>query len=58
LHVDRDGTLTIYPIGIDKVERRWDLRPDGQAHEPWFVPRDTPPAAHLIEPPIRLGARR
>jgi hypothetical protein len=58
LHVDRDGDLTIYPIGIDRVGRHWKLHPDGPAHEPWFVPRDAAPAAHLIEPPIRLGARR
>jgi len=57
LHFDADGGLTIYPIGIDRVGRHWELRPDGPAHTPWFVSRNGQPASHLIEPPIRFGGR-
>jgi hypothetical protein len=57
LHIDPGGRLTIYPIGIRRVPRRWratadpggldisELAPDD--------PRWTPPA--LIEPPITLS---
>ncbi len=57
LHVDTGGGLTIYPVGIDRVGRRWRLAPDGAPHEPWFVPDGPPPVPHLIEPPIRLKGR-
>ena len=52
LRIDPDGTLTLYPVGIARVPRRW--RPTGAGpHAPAFEaddPRATPPA--LIEPPI------
>lgn len=54
LHVDPDGVLTIYPVGIDRVGRRWTLDPDGAPGSPWFVPAGDPPQPHLIEPPIRV----
>jgi hypothetical protein len=57
LHVDGDGGLTIYPIGIDRVGRHWELRPEGADHEPWFAPAGDPPQVHLIEPPIRIKGR-
>ncbi len=28
LHVDASGDLTVYPVGIDRVGRHWELRPD------------------------------
>ena len=54
LHVDAGGELTIYPIGVDRVGRRWELRPDDPPAAPWFVPT-SPLVPHLIERPIRLG---
>ncbi|HUR23294.1 MAG TPA: hypothetical protein VMZ73_05420 [Acidimicrobiales bacterium] len=54
LHVDAGGDLTVYPIGIDRVERHWKLRPDDPPAAPWFVPA-SPIVPHLIERPIRLG---
>ncbi len=53
LHIDAAGALTIYPIGVDRVERHWDLRPDDPPSAPWFVPA-TPLLPHLIEAPIRI----
>jgi hypothetical protein len=56
LHIQADGSLTIYPIGIERVGRKWALRPDAPAHTPWFVPEGPALAPHLIEPPIRIAA--
>lgn len=53
LHVDAGGDLTIYPIGIDKVGRHWQLRPEDPPAAPWFVPA-SPLEPHLIEKPVRL----
>ena len=54
LHLDEDGALTVYPVGVDRTPRRWGLRPDGADDDPWFEPEDGPVAAHLIEEPIRV----
>lgn len=55
LHIAADGALTVYPIGIDRVGRRWRLCPDGPGHAPWFTPDGHQPEARLIEKPIRIG---
>lgn len=52
IRIDRQGQLTIYPVGIRRVPRDWKRRPlDGDGPE--LVPDDsraTPP--ELIEPPV------
>ncbi|MDP9019448.1 MAG: hypothetical protein M3N25_01370, partial [Actinomycetota bacterium] len=55
LHIDREGTLTVYPVGIDRVGRSWKLCPDAPAESPWFEPAGEEPKPHLIEGPIRNG---
>lgn len=54
LHIDRQGGLTVYPVGIRRVPRQW--RP--RAHEATpslLVPADPEATApELIEPPIRV----
>jgi hypothetical protein len=54
LHIDTDGSLTIYPIGIERVPRKWKRR-SGSKPGPELVP-DDPKATQpeLIEPPIVL----
>lgn len=55
LHIDGAGTLRIYPVGIDRVARRWQAAATG----PRLVPDDpnaTPP--RLIEPPIVVAPTR
>jgi hypothetical protein len=56
LHIDPAGRLTIYPIGIRRVPRRWRAAGDpGGLDTSELLPDDrrwTPPA--LIEPPITL----
>ncbi len=54
LHVEADGALTVYPIGVDRVARKWTLRPDAPAHAPWFAPHGSEPEPHLIEKPITI----
>ena len=55
LHIQTDGTVTLYPIGIERVGRKWTLCPDAPAHAPWFAPDGPEPAPRLIEQPIRIG---
>jgi hypothetical protein len=54
MHIAADGTLTIYPIGIDKVCHRWVAQPDAEEHASWLRP-DRPLIAHLIEEPITVA---
>jgi hypothetical protein len=66
LRIQRDGTLTIFPIGFERVARRWARRTgdDGVSRLEPDDPRATPP--ELIEMPIvvpprpasRAGSRR
>ncbi len=51
LHVASDGTLTIYPIKIERVPRRWRDRRAGDATPSRVVP-DEPFRVELIEAPI------
>jgi hypothetical protein len=55
MHIDADGELTIHPIGVQRVPRRWHYVPPGdrQPHEPVFQPREEI-RAHLIETPFRV----
>lgn len=57
LHIDAEGALTVFPIGIDRVGRRWRLRPDAPDSAPWFDPVGPEPEPHLIEHPIRIERR-
>jgi len=53
LHIAKDGSLTIFPIGIERVPRRWKETGSTSPYEPQLEPDDpgsTPP--HLIEPPV------
>jgi hypothetical protein len=54
LHVGSDGALTIWPIKIERVPRRWRDRRAGDATTSRIVPVD-PLVPELIEPPIRLA---
>ncbi len=55
LHIDSDGTLTVFPVGIDHVGRKWQVRPDAPADAPWLAPVGGETKPHLIEAPIRIG---
>jgi hypothetical protein len=54
LRIDADGKLTVYPVGLERVPRKWKPTKAGP-HAPAFAPDDkkaTGPV--LIEPPIHL----
>lgn len=54
LHINEEGHLTVYPVGIERVPRKWKQVHAGP-HAPAYEPDDakaTPPA--LIEPPLRV----
>jgi hypothetical protein len=57
LHIEADGTLTVYPIGVERVARKWILCPDAPAHAPWFSPSGSEPQPHLIEKPITISTQ-
>ncbi|MDQ4132130.1 MAG: metallophosphoesterase [Actinomycetota bacterium] len=55
LKIDADGSLTVYPVAVRKVPRRWRRRnADRQPGEPLYEPADGPVECELIEPPIRI----
>ncbi|MDQ3756619.1 MAG: metallophosphoesterase [Actinomycetota bacterium] len=58
LHLRADGGLTVYPIGIDRVGRRWRLRGGGAPGDPWLEPGKAPSAPRLIDGPIHIEPRR
>lgn len=52
VRIARDG-LTVYPISLPEVCRKWRPNPDGAATDPWLLPeQELRPA--LIEEPIRI----
>jgi hypothetical protein len=50
-----DGSLTLYPLGVDRAGRDWDHTP-GNAPAPLFTPRGAAPAVHAIDVPLRYDA--
>jgi hypothetical protein len=55
LHIAPDGTLTIYPVKLPRVPRRWRAaRPDERDRTPSRLVPDAPLEPALIEPPIVL----
>jgi hypothetical protein len=54
LHIGADGRLTIWPVKIERVPRRWHARTADDRTMSRVVP-DTPLTAELVEPPIRVG---
>ena len=59
-HVDDQGTLTVYPIAVDRIPRRWRARTrvDDPDYEEKSLPELVPPEealrARLIEPAIEI----
>lgn len=55
LHIDSTGRLTIYPIGVREVCKKWKLNPSAQNGQPWFDPDGCKLQAELIEKPIQVS---
>ena len=54
LHIGSDGSLTIYPIGVDVICHTWAADPQGAPDASWRRP-ETPLTARLIEEPIPVA---
>ncbi len=61
LHIDTDGVLTVYPLGIRKATKtkNWRLDPHNPPGASWMAPAsaDDTPKAHFIEPPFTIDGR-
>jgi hypothetical protein len=57
MHLAGDGSLTIYPIGVNRVARRFRAKPNGDDEEAWLEPVD-PVTPHLIEDPVVIPPPR
>ncbi len=55
LHIGRDGNLTVYPIGLQKVSHDWHARPTDPGGAPWLASAELL-SPHLIEKPIKIPA--
>jgi hypothetical protein len=53
LHIAADGSLTVYPVALDRIGRKWQANPDGAPDCPWIEPV-TPLQPRLAEPPFTL----
>jgi len=51
IHVKNDGTVTIYPIGIERVVTRW--KQEGSGESITFVSEEAA-KYYLIEPPVEI----
>ena len=57
LHISDDGSLTVYPVGLEKISKRWRVVPEGEPSDSWLEPVDAQPP-FLIEPPFRITPPR
>ncbi|MBM2618030.1 metallophosphoesterase [Actinoplanes sp. LDG1-06] len=53
MHIDREGTLTIHPIAVEKICRKWTADPHGAPDSSWLHPNG-PLTPTRIEPPIEV----
>jgi len=53
MRIAADGSLTIYPIAVDRIGRQWRANPNGAPDAPWIEPV-TPLRPRLAEPPVTL----
>jgi hypothetical protein len=54
MHISADGTLTVHPIGIDKICHEWVADPEGDHDASWLRPTQ-PLTARLIEQPFTVA---
>ncbi len=54
LHLQPDGTLTVHPIALPRVPRRWRVRDGAPVDRERFVAVDGELSPVLIEPPVRI----
>ncbi|MGI5211607.1 metallophosphoesterase family protein [Plantactinospora sp. CA-290183] len=52
-HIAADGTLTGYPVAVDRISRRWRAEPDGAPDDAWLSPEQAP-RFRLAEAPFTI----
>ncbi|MCB1986438.1 MAG: metallophosphoesterase [Burkholderiales bacterium] len=66
LQIDKTGQLTIYPVGVEKVCKKWQLNKTAANGEAWFEPgeknkdgqaKKIGEYAHLIETPVKVKSQ-
>jgi Calcineurin-like phosphoesterase len=57
IRIRSDGEVTLFPIALDRVPRRWRVVPHGQAGDPFLEPAEGEEEPRLIEGPIELRAQ-
>ena len=57
MHLDPEGTLTIFPIGLRQTPRKWRFSAERREHQPYYEPTDRVLLPHLIEGPLRITPR-
>jgi hypothetical protein len=55
LRLDAEGTLTIYPIAVERVGRLWRAAPEAPADKPWIEPVHPIEYTLAEEKPIRIS---
>jgi hypothetical protein len=55
MRFDRDGGLTIYPLGVERACHAW-RHAGADGAKPRFAPSGAPPVAHAIDMPLRFDA--
>ncbi len=51
LHLNKKGDLTVYPVGVRKVCKKWRFAKEAEAGESWFE-SEMDAKTHLIEDPV------
>ncbi|WP_298321688.1 metallophosphoesterase [Haloactinopolyspora sp.] len=54
MHIGTDGSLTLHPIAVERVCRRWHADPDAPAAASWIAPVE-PLRPSRVEPPVTLS---
>jgi calcineurin-like phosphoesterase family protein len=54
MRIRSDGTVTIFPVGLDRVPKSWRVVPDRGPSDPFLEPGDGQEQPHLIEGPIEV----
>jgi hypothetical protein len=52
LHIDAQGDLTVYPVKVPKINRKWRFVPAAAVGQSFYEPAESAPQAELIESPI------
>jgi hypothetical protein len=53
LRFNADGSLTVYPVAVNRVSRKWTAAPDAAPDKPWFEPAE-PLKTHFAEKPFTI----